>query len=666
MEQTNNNFPRFEKGQVLTSKALNSYFGYLDEQQRLTRAKLLGVGIIDGLETKLSGNKLTITKGTAVTSDGYLIELKEDTTYNLIYEYDKKNMLAKQSPLSDAIDKDFETVLNNVKYVYYKDESDATKHNVNPKSNVSLPSDWKTTYVLALMVDFVSQDSITQCSELSCDIVQSNYQIEIRPVLMMYSCIGKDYFTNLIDPKIEVSLDKIPFPDWTPEGKIVLADGETTEGYELPEPYILMPKRPLRFFAKCFEELQGTISTEITQVSNIIDHFGELLFCDVSASDVKTIESLLDLMDQYVSGQRETNVTRFSGYYLDFLFQFRTAIKEFLTTYYEFIWKYKTAPNNTKAHPRIVVIGFGQYRRQKRALRDNSYIDDLTIIKNHLYRIISMSKSFYISNDDCVKSISNKKLSWNYIKKGAKLGERDIPGFINPEKCNSWYAHSYAKSSLLSDMKNSELDIYEQLPFLSEYDIIINNYFGKSIYDFYNEFLKIGMKLFLSHTDIGINEIYYIHVDESNPNFFSYNEAGAFVSKTEYKKAVFDAYEKSDRLKLSPSFKDTINIIINGGPINYSSDNIGLTINNIDTAIQEEGRSVLGIACDYLNRTKDYLSQFCNVYRIATIGGCPNGGDLYVFYSGNRGVREESNDSITEADSNTFITLIVGTYPGKN
>ena len=135
MEQTNNNFPKFDEGQVLTSQALNNYFGYLDEQQRLTRAKLLGVGIIDGLGVNYVGSKLIIRKGTAVTADGYLIELPEDTTYTLMHKYDKKStVLATQNPLIETVDKDFETALKKVEYVFYKDKSDAAEHNVSSTS----------------------------------------------------------------------------------------------------------------------------------------------------------------------------------------------------------------------------------------------------------------------------------------------------------------------------------------------------------------------------------------------------------------------------------------------------------------------------------------------------------------------------------------------------
>jgi hypothetical protein len=626
MEQTNNNYPRFEKGQVLTSQALNSYFGYLDEQQRLTRAKLLGVGIIDGLETKLSGNKLTITKGTAVTSDGYLIELKEDTTYNLIYEYDKKNMLAKQSPLSDAIDKDFETVLNNVKYVYYKDESDATKHNVNPKSNVPLPSDWKTTYVLALMVDFVSQDSITQCSELSCDIVQSNYQIEIRPVLMMYSCIGKDYFTNLIDPKIEVSLDKI------------------TAGI------ILNLRKPLEFFDNTYNQLIASIISTINgQIRNIITTFGKLLFNSFAASDIGNTTYLIAIMDNIVQQQYNSKNARFSGYYLDFLIQLRTAIREFLTTYHEFIWKYKRIPNNVKVYPRIVIIGFEDLCRQTRFLQDNSYMEDLTILRKHFYRIISMSNSFYSNSEDCIKSISTKEFSGCYIKKGSKLGEREIPGFYDAAQLKNWYAHSFADTAF-SSYKNWP-EKYEQVPMLSDYYLIFDNYYGRSLKDFYTAYGN-------SRTPGYTYQIHLIHVDyKSQPDFFSINEVGYPLDKNEYKKRMLSVYNRSSKLKNNKIFKDILDSILYCYPIHYNND-ISQLISDIDYYLQNEGNmSSLNDDMDErdcLDRTKRFLSLYCNISNeMLMVGGCRPGGDLYVFYSGDK---DESGYG-----DNNFIVLMVGT-----
>ena len=70
-------YPFFEVNQVLSDLQLNQVFDYLDEQERLTRANLIGVGIVCGLEVSLKevDNKKTLylSKGCGVTSEGYLI-----------------------------------------------------------------------------------------------------------------------------------------------------------------------------------------------------------------------------------------------------------------------------------------------------------------------------------------------------------------------------------------------------------------------------------------------------------------------------------------------------------------------------------------------------------------------------------------------------------------
>src|SRR3954471_14984540 len=84
-------YPEFVPDQLLTNDNLNDLFGYLDQQGRLTRINLIGIGIVCGLEVKVAkdSNSITITKGCGVTSEGYLIEIAE-TTYQ---HYKKYNAL---------------------------------------------------------------------------------------------------------------------------------------------------------------------------------------------------------------------------------------------------------------------------------------------------------------------------------------------------------------------------------------------------------------------------------------------------------------------------------------------------------------------------------------------------------------------------------------------
>ena len=68
-------YPVFENGQVLTSGHLNDLVEYLEQADRLTRNKLVGIGIVCGLEAyyEPTPNQIRLLAGCAVTSKGYLI-----------------------------------------------------------------------------------------------------------------------------------------------------------------------------------------------------------------------------------------------------------------------------------------------------------------------------------------------------------------------------------------------------------------------------------------------------------------------------------------------------------------------------------------------------------------------------------------------------------------
>lgn len=68
-------YPDFQIDQVLSADNLNHSFAFNEQQERLTRTNLIGIGILCGLKAtkSASGKVITITKGTGVTSQGYLI-----------------------------------------------------------------------------------------------------------------------------------------------------------------------------------------------------------------------------------------------------------------------------------------------------------------------------------------------------------------------------------------------------------------------------------------------------------------------------------------------------------------------------------------------------------------------------------------------------------------
>jgi hypothetical protein len=88
MDATEVTYPVFEANQVLTNAHLNDLFEYLDEQTRLTRSNLIGIGIACGLEVTFEApGTVHLSKGCGVTSQGYLIVEPTDLDLAFVRPY---------------------------------------------------------------------------------------------------------------------------------------------------------------------------------------------------------------------------------------------------------------------------------------------------------------------------------------------------------------------------------------------------------------------------------------------------------------------------------------------------------------------------------------------------------------------------------------------------
>jgi len=89
LEDVSKGYKIFEKDQVLTEEQLNRLADYLDDQERLTRVALLGVGIFCGLRATVTDAGVVLTKGVGVTTDGDLLRVPADLTYKRFRVYDQ-------------------------------------------------------------------------------------------------------------------------------------------------------------------------------------------------------------------------------------------------------------------------------------------------------------------------------------------------------------------------------------------------------------------------------------------------------------------------------------------------------------------------------------------------------------------------------------------------
>ena len=71
-------YSKFNKNQVLTETQLNGFLDYFDDQDRLTRTSLSGVGIVCGFKVNYNpeDHSVVVTQGRGVTTDGDLVALQ--------------------------------------------------------------------------------------------------------------------------------------------------------------------------------------------------------------------------------------------------------------------------------------------------------------------------------------------------------------------------------------------------------------------------------------------------------------------------------------------------------------------------------------------------------------------------------------------------------------
>ena len=86
-------YNRFINNQVLTESQLNALLNHLNYQDKATRAMLIGVGIVCGLEVTASSNgrRVRLSKGVGITSDGDMISLI-NTDYTAFKAFEDTNV----------------------------------------------------------------------------------------------------------------------------------------------------------------------------------------------------------------------------------------------------------------------------------------------------------------------------------------------------------------------------------------------------------------------------------------------------------------------------------------------------------------------------------------------------------------------------------------------
>ena len=172
-------YPVFEADQVLSNGHLNNLLNYLEQQERLTRIKLVGRGIVCGLEINPSNTAIRISKGCGLTSQGFLIQLC-DTNYTHFIPYTPPVLPNDLYFLTQCSEED----RSNIPYYGAKDIlqliPDSDKETEGKKSISTIN---KQDYALVLFLE-AEQINLKNCDTQDCNDKGSRMDFTLRVLLV--------------------------------------------------------------------------------------------------------------------------------------------------------------------------------------------------------------------------------------------------------------------------------------------------------------------------------------------------------------------------------------------------------------------------------------------------------------------------------------------------
>jgi len=296
MMPSNDKFPNFVADQLLTKEDLNNMFSFLDEQERLTRVNLIGAGIACGLEVSAAadGSSVSISRGTGVTSEGYLATL-DDITYSRYLPYD-----AVQKEYYDP----FVSSLLIQKFPLWELKEKASDPGTSPLTLPFLTGNGKDedSKVVVLFVELYL-DQNKNCDPASCDDKGETVNVNLRPLLVRKTDVGAltagkggnwintDYAglkeTRL--PRFDVPFRDIvtgadllgAFKSLLPKDFIEKVQAMLTSAWTLFKPVVgaQYPDNPFKNLGDRFAFLYGSslTATHLRELQYHCDYFGDLL-----------------------------------------------------------------------------------------------------------------------------------------------------------------------------------------------------------------------------------------------------------------------------------------------------------------------------------------------------------------------------------------------------
>lgn len=218
-------YPVFEADQVLSQKELNLLVSHLEEQDRITRKNLIGLGIVCGLELSFpTANSVKIACGTAVTSLGFQIDWKE-TTLTQYHDFEISDQFLKpdyvREPYLDAI---FKYTTN---YESIKKCSELLPAIASNADKKPIPNDFFTDKLVILLLEVTLIDQ-KNCVTTNCDDKGKRIEFSIRPLVIPINEVTNELITAY---QLQELYSKIPFPRYNVPYKNLITATNVLDGF---------------------------------------------------------------------------------------------------------------------------------------------------------------------------------------------------------------------------------------------------------------------------------------------------------------------------------------------------------------------------------------------------------------------------------------------------
>ncbi|HKL31135.1 MAG TPA: hypothetical protein VJ919_01305, partial [Tangfeifania sp.] len=414
----------FVDNQVLTKDQLNQFIGYFEDQDRLSRVFLHGVGIVCGFKLGLNSEekKISITQGVGVTTDGDLIQLKKAVP-------DKPFKSIDLEKLEFGHYKKFED--NVVGYSFFRktvgeeeqvmDLQEIFPEEVENSKPLEDLSGWKNKVVLLYLESFPKEGDL--CTTTNCDNQGVEQVSRLRVLLVSEEDAEIIASNDSIFSKYDIADAYFDLPNVAVR-RVVLNEASASGYDELK-----------RAYQKALSDTQLRTNLE-SGIKKLVNDFSELL-------ELKDI-------NQNTALNRLKNIMVFSNYNVPFNVQYRyDCLKDIADTYNEikarlFALKEECCPD-ISAFPKHLLLGnineinsdVKHYRHKfykSPALSNRS--ERINECKNLVIRMFEIIEKFQTKPGDVKLTPSNKMLA---------LSSRAVPFYyaVDDELLKSW---NYSKT----------------------------------------------------------------------------------------------------------------------------------------------------------------------------------------------------------------------------